>query len=395
MSDVRLHTVQGDEILDIMYPLSAYNFHSSPPLVDEDKWRNWILDRLGCTSCIAAFEEGDAVAVTSATSMLQNVRGSLYGEAGVWGVSTAPGARRKGYIRQLMTAQFHAAREAGQVFSCLYPFRESFYENLGYVIFPSTRKVSFPTANLGPLLKMELGGEVRILRAKDGYALRQRFQRERLERIHGLAIFDQLDPQLAKYPDSWLALAWVDGRLEGIMPYEIQPERESGKMQFRAPRFYYETSRAKYLLLQWAARHVDQTATTVLYLPQSERPETWLADLMVHSESHATPMGRIIDVGRLGGMWVGPGSFRAEIRDPFCPWNDGTWQFESIDGILQISRAEQAECELSIQALSALVYGTHEPGDFELRGWGNPERETLERMRSLFPPRLPYLDEIF
>jgi hypothetical protein len=144
------------------------------------------------------------------------------------------------------------------------------------------------------------------------------------------------------------------------------------------------------------ARHVDQAREVEIWLPPFERPETWLSDLRVRAEllDHI-PMGRVVDVAGIGGMQVGPGRFTARIRDPLCPWNEGTWQFESVDGLLQVSQAKEADCELKIQALSALVYGTNDPGDFELRGWGTPPAGIQAVMRSIFPPLLPYLGEIF
>jgi hypothetical protein len=53
------------------------------------------------------------------------------------------------------------------------------------------------------------------------------------------------------------------------------------------------------------------------------------------------------------------------------------------------------DCELSIQGLSALVYGTQDPGDFAVRGWGDPSPEVQAAMRTLFPPATPHLHELF
>jgi hypothetical protein len=106
-------------------------------------------------------------------------------------------------------------------------------------------------------------------------------------------------------------------------------------------------------------------------------------------------MCRVLDVYKIGGMQIGPGRFTAHITDPFCPWNEGIWRFESVDGMLQVARADEAGCSLSIQALTALVYGTHDPGDFTIRGWGDPSPQVLATMRTMFPPRAPYLHEYF
>jgi hypothetical protein len=112
-------------------------------------------------------------------------------------------------------------------------------------------------------------------------------------------------------------------------------------------------------------------------------------------------MGRVVDEAQIGanGVRTGPGCFSARITDPLCPWNEGVWRFETVDGVLQVGSAEGAEsapdCALSIQALETLVYGTHDPGDFAFRGWGAPSTQVQATMRAMFPRMLPHVHEIF
>jgi predicted acetyltransferase len=403
MVETEMRQVQGDELLEKLYQLSSYAFHPSPPLTDAARWKEWVVGRLDSTTCLMMFEDGVPASVTVSTDMLQNVRGKLYAESGIWAVSTAPAARRSGYCRRLMSAQFSAARDAGQAFSCLYPFRESFYEKLGYVTLPASRLARLATDTLLPLLKKDFGGQIRMRRAQDGIDERQAYLREKLEQVHGMAIFDRVDPHQSKQPDFWQVEVWIDGKMEGLMPYEIQPPSgDHGRMQFCALRFYYNTSQAKYLMLQWIARHVDQTEKVSILLSPSERPETWFSDMQVKTESYAVPMGRVIDVSKIGGMQVGAGSFTATISDPLCPWNEGAWRFEAVDGLLQVSLLNAAslvepevDCELSIQALTALAYGTHDVGDFVHRGWGNPPAQVQAVLQSMFPEKDAYVDEMF
>jgi hypothetical protein len=94
-------------------------------------------------------------------------------------------------------------------------------------------------------------------------------------------------------------------------------------------------------------------------------------------------------------MAVGPGSFTVEISDPDCPWNNGIWRFESDSDMLNITPAQNADGTLTIQGLSALVYGVNDPDDFAIRGWGNPSPEMVAAMRAMFPPKLPYLHEYY
>jgi predicted acetyltransferase len=295
-------------------------------------------------------------------------------------------------MAQLLAAE----REDGRVLSCLYPFKESFYERLGYVTFPLPRIAKFKPAALGPLLKQELGGEVELLLIGDGYDIYREYVSRLQPRVHGLGLFVHgSKDQVQKQNRSWLVLARAAGELVGLMLYDLRGQ-DVGQFTLRATRFYYDTSQARYLLLQWIARHADQAHEVEMWLPPFEHPETWLADLRVSAETQIrAPMARVVDVARLGGMRAGPNCFSARITDPLCPWNEGTWQFESMAGALQVRPAAEADCRLSIQGLTALVYGSHDPGDFAIRGWGDPSAEVQAAMRAMFPRRLPFLHEYF
>ena len=118
--------VQGEEMMEAMYPLTSYSLHASPPLADKDAWKDVVRQRQGVT-CFAAFEDDAPVAVAASTAMTQNVRGALYGMGGIWGVATHPASRRRGHCRELMARLLGEMHASGQPFSGLYPFRESFY----------------------------------------------------------------------------------------------------------------------------------------------------------------------------------------------------------------------------------------------------------------------------
>ena len=87
--------------------------------------------------------------------------------------------------------------------------------------------------------------------------------------------------------------------------------------------------------------------------------------------------------------------FSAKIIDPLCPWNEGIWRFESHNSRLHVEKTSNADCELTIQGLSALVAGTHDPQDFPLAGWGDPDNDLQSVQREMFPAARPYLHENF
>ncbi len=394
MTKITIRNLQDEEFLDVLFNFQMYAFRASPPFTEKEGWANIVRQRKGVTYHVL-FEDDLPVAAAANTAMTQNVRGKLFPAGGVWGVVTLPVARRKGYSRQVMGSLLSTVKEAGAVFSNLYPFRKSFYERMGYVTHPLPVIAHISTQSLAPLLKMELDGEVELKLMGEAYETYRSFLADLRSRVHGMTVFDFGEPAIASQNGFWVAMARVAGEIEGMMLYKLTGE-EITRFNFRASRFYYTTPRGRYLLLDWIARHIDQADHAEIWLPPYEHPETWLADMQVRIESqdHA-PMSRILDIGGMGGMEMGTGSFSAQITDPLISSNEDRWRFESADGCSQVSKTNEVDCELTIQGLTALVFGTHDPQDFHLRGWGNPPVEIQTVMRSMFPPRLSFLHEIF
>ena len=393
MSDIIIRPVEGDEILDVMYAVGAYAFEASPPLTDRQKWDEEI-SVLEMSTFRAAFEQGRPVAISASAPLQQNVRGSLVGMAGIWGVASDPAVRRQGLIRRTIAALFEAARDEGRPVSCLYPFRESFYERMGYVMFPRPRVYTFAPGPLAPLLRCDLGGSAERLSMADGHAIYIEYIHRLRERTHGMTVHsDATEANLRNRDHHWVALARVGGEVVGVMLYRVVGVE--GDATLHAPNFYTSNAQGRYLLLEWLARHIDQVKEVELRLPPTEFPETWMADLDLKVRLYDPPLCRVIDVMGLSGLPAGPGRFAARISDPLCAWNEGDFTFESNGGGLRVTRGGSPTCTLMIHALAGLLYGTHRPDTFAARGWGDPSSETQAAMLSLFPPAIPYLHAHF
>lgn len=389
-----IRQIQGEEMYNTLFTLNSYSLAASPPIRNRDEWDTIVRQRQGM-NCHTLFEDENPVSIAVSTPMKQNVRGKLFPACGVWGVSTFPTARRKGYCRQVIASLLSSDHDFGKTFSNLYPFRELFYERLGYVAFQLTKIAKFSPLSLSPLLKKDIGGEIKLQFIGEANDIYREYLTRMREKRHGMAFFDYADMGRVNQNLFWTAQAEVDGKIEGLMLYRILGE-EVGKYNFEAIRFYYTTSRARNLLLGWIARHIDQADRVELWLPEDEYPECWLADIQVKVESAVRPaMSCVLDVEKIGGMQVGEGSFSAKIIDPVCPWNEGVWHFEFVGGSLGVSRSRDTDLELTIQGLSALVSGVPDPQDFSLRGWGNPDPPQITSLRAMFPPMRPFMHEIF
>jgi len=395
MGEVTVRQIHGEEVIEAMAWMPPYAFRPSPPLPDRSEREQVIAGRKGVTY-VAAYDGEEVLATAAGSHMTQNVRGVTYPMSGIWGVVTHPGYRRQGHSREVLSELLSILRRDGYPLSCLYPFRESFYERLGYVTFHLPKVVHLKPAALLPALKMDLAGEVQMELIADGYEAYRGYLQAMQEATHGMALFDHVD--LERVRDNniyWLAQARAAGELVGLMLYDLKGEQVT-QFKLRAIRFYYSDPLGRYLLLAWIAKHTDQASEVELWLPPEEVPETWIADLQLNCESaERAPMGRVLDVAGLDGMQVGPGAFSARILDPVCPWNEAIWKFESVDGVLHTTAGSQEDCTLSIQALSSLIYGIHDPADFAYRGWGDPSAPLQRVMGEMFPKASPYIHEYF
>lgn len=388
--------VENQEMLDLLFWLDNYAFRPTPPFPERDEWEKHIKTRK-TTAYYAVFEGEKGVAITACPKFTQNLRGKIFRMGGFADVSTHPEARRKGYSHKLIRHTFEQLRQEGDVLSCLYPFRESFYERLGYVSFPQSRQAIFKPEVMVPLLKQELEGEVTLSLMGDGYDAYHTYINQMQPDIQGMALFTDIEGQkeAAQRNRSWLALAKAKGEIVGLMVYNFQGE-EMMNYDLRAVRFYYRNSLGKYLLLAWLARHIDQAGKVALWLPAFEQPNTWFADMQPKLEPvFVAPMGRVLDVSGLSGMKTGKGSFSAQIIDRDCPWNNGVWLFDSESGELVMGPGKEADFTLTIQGLSSLVYGINDPADFAIRGWGDPPKDMLVLLGRMFPQELPYLHEYY
>jgi predicted acetyltransferase len=394
---VKIRRIDHDERLTTALPLQMYAFGSTPGRAEDlDRFRENLPYVEGNVTLVAE-EDGAATAVVSAIPMRQNVRGTVYPMAGVAGVASHPLARRRGHVRALLTDLLGRSRDDGCAVSALYPFRPSFYEKFGYVGLPKARTVSFAPADLARLRTVDLPGEVRLDRIRDGYERYRELSERTLAGRHGFALFP--DYQAAKVPDRdelWLATALVDGAVAGCLTYRIAGHAgdvTGGHLLSTGP-----VGRA--LLLRFLGQHVDQVARVVVSVAPDDYPELWLTDLATQSETRtafpgmAAPMARVLSVPALAGVRVGAGRVAVEVVDD--PFVAGRYVLDGTDGgVLAVAEGRSGalpSVTLTAAGLSGLVYGVLDPEDLAPRGFGAvPDPAAAAQLRALWPRAVPYL----
>ncbi len=331
-------------------------------------------------------------------AMTENVRGAVLPMGGVGGVASFPYARRKGHVRTMFGRIFELMHDRGDAVSTLYPFRESFYERLGYASMPQNRFVTVKPEQLTPILRLDLPGEVTQHGVEDCFdewwAFSEQSQRER----HGFALRERTMAERWRDDNEfWVAIVREEGAITGMMTFEITGYTQA----LRADTFYATTVAAQYQLLAWIARHVDQVSEAVIEVAADTSAELWSSDIgartsTVDKNAWPAPQGRVISLEGLSGIGAGADArIAVRIEDGHCPWNNGVWTLEGDSGALNVSSGGDAACTLTINGLCALVWRGADPGTFRYRGWGDPDAGAQKTLQALFPPAVPILHEQF
>ncbi|TDB77485.1 enhanced intracellular survival protein Eis [Micromonospora sp. KC721] len=388
-----IRRLAAEERLTTSFPLQAYAFEASPPTRDRVEAFHRYLPYNKSNRTLVVEEGGETRAAASAIPMRQNLRGRVLPMAGVAGVATHPLARRQGHVRALMHQLLDEMRDEGHPLTALYPFRAGFYERFGYVGLPRPRTVRFSPADLAPLLRAELPGEVTWERIGAGYAGFRSFTERCLRERHGFAIFPEFRAVgLRDRDDRWLVSARVDGATAGVLTYRI--DEHGGELH--GDDLIAANPYARALLLQFLARHVDQVERISVQIAADELPELWLTDLVLHVEARVSrpgssaPMARLLSLDALTGLPAGPGRVRVELVDD--RWLGGSHLLDGTTGRLELtSGGSVPSATLTAAGLSALAYGVLDPAEVDVRGLGQVGPEAAAQLRRLFPRELPYL----
>ena len=395
---IEIRHLKPDE-LEASRWLSKYAFGQwTDEEMKEDDY-NWI----NPDHTLAAFVDGKMAAKVVTHPFRQMVRGVVKPMGGVAGVASYPEYRRQGLIRQLMHASFTEMRENGQLLTALYPFRESFYARFGYVTTNNNLTVKVETKSLAHYLP---------LMRENGDAwtyTRHRARDKKLEWLaqvwelgavhHGFVFYtpeatpDALWKMIVK--DQQLLYVKQKGNIAAAARFLSKGYMESGELSVRE--MYWDSPTARDHLFAYLATHADAAPFTWLPVPYGSNFHTWLNTPTVQLEakiSFVTLMGRVIDVaGALEGLPAPvDGRLVIEVADAQCDWNNGRYLLQSENGRLSATPTTQpAQDSMTIEGLSALVYGALPAAEAEYRRWiTGLTTESRALLNAWFPQMILY-----
>jgi predicted acetyltransferase len=403
------------EEAQLIYEIVVYSFKPSPSDLTNHTFRQAYCNVI--TQCnVIYFKDNTTnkpVCSSVGIPMTQNIRGKILPAYGLGSVCALPEVRRNGLVRRLLKEHFHQAYEKGVAISGLYPFKDSFYQRLGYFNFPMQILRSFNPLQLQPLLKNKkiegkvTHAELDTSTLQEYYDFLQKLQKD----VHGMSLFDTNNRiRLLAYPEKFYVAYARDksNAIVGTMVYNTKGLRTPMSVKW----FDYINANGKYLLLQFIALHGDQVNEVQLHLPPNASTELWVNDLndvngkidRPETPARSQPMGRIISVERLAGISIPFEAthkglqFTAKIIDEDCQWNNGYFRFESgKDGTLAVSKENKGgEFTLTIQGLAAVIFCGVPLSDLEMLDFASGCTDEMRAtVATMFPQTVPYVHQVY
>jgi len=348
------------------------------PLEERDQWRKVTETE----RTLAAWDGDELIGTAGAFTFRMTVPGGAsLGVAGVTMVSVQPTHRRRGVLTSMMRRQLDDIRDRGEPVAVLTASEPAIYGRFGYGITShqlrgtvDKHRVAFaaPAGVDGVRIRLAEPADVhasceaiyaRLVPARPGMMARQ----------PGWDTLPLVDPPDSRNGAGALlcAVAEVDGEVRGYARYSVTPEWSplgpDGVVNLRDVEALDPVA---YAALWRYLASIDLTARISFY----NRP---VDDPLIHlvSDVRRCRFGlrdglhaRLVDVGAAleARTYAAPVDVVLDVRDPFCPWNEGRWRLTGdAKGASCVRTQDAADLALGVKELGAAYLG-----GFALRAMG-------------------------
>jgi len=353
-----------------------------------------------------AVDNGTVVGGAGAYLFDLTVPGGQVPTAGVVAVGVRPTHRRRGVLTQLMRRQLEEVHERGEPLALLYASEGAIYGRYGYGIASISGDIALPTAHARLNDLGEPAGVARLVAEDEA--------REVFPKIYDRARAETVG-MLSRSPEWWdvrrfwnppwakgqlmFVLVEIDGEPQAYAMYRLDMDTEH--MVFKTALQVSEAVGATPVGMREIWRFllsVDLVETVkAIWLPP-DHPLFFL--LAEPRRMNYTAMeglwARLVDVGAAlsARTYAEDGRLVLDVRDAFCPWNEGGWALE--DGGAEKTE-DEPDLRLDVGALASVYLGGF---TFAQLAWAGRVEElhegALERADAIFrTTRHPWCPEIF
>jgi predicted acetyltransferase len=316
---------------------------------------------------------------------------------GIAAVATYPEHRRKGYIKELFQFALKKMKEEGYTISMLHPFSVPFYRKYGYELFSNKAVSTLTKEHL--VMHKHVDGYVKRIPGKTYSEEMNNVYEQYAQKFTGM---------LARTEGWWLQSILQDGHSamyyneqgepRGYIVYEI----ENYKMS--VDEFVALDSEARSGLWNFICQHDSMVNEVTLTTYDREPLFFSLHEPRVKMETKPYFMTRIVDVESFMKQYDfewgnNVGEVTIHISDESAPWNEKTIVFkEEAVHVMECEQSSMMEKEglhITINALSALLFGYKRPLELFEMGAITGKIEDLKKLEKLIPLHQPYFYDFF
>lgn len=360
---VEVRAARTDEMEEFSQ-LLRYAFASSPPDGPEAPPQTVLPEWTTC-----AFADGRMAVATAAYPFTMRFNGSPIGAAGITAVGAYPEFRRQGLLRQAMERGLVEQRERGQSVAILWASFAAIYQRFGYGLASTVRRYRFDPRLVPMREEPPLTGTVGLVPKDEAlewikpiyvaYSAPRNLMLHRAPVYWQAALLNEVrgqPPYVAVYRNG-------AGEARGYAIYRTRGEetREPGPGQVLDVRDFVALDVETYRSLWAYLRRHD----LVRWVSLAAGPDDPAPDLLLEPRELRCTISdglwlRVVDVERALSQrpYGARGSLVFEIRDELCPWNAGTFAFETDGSSTEVKRSERrADLSMPVRTLASLVSG--------------------------------------
>lgn len=313
------------------------------------------------------FREGKLLSTLTANAFEIHFDGTVCEMCGIGGVMSDPSARKTGGVTQLMHHELQAAKERGQIFSHLSPFRSSFYRKFGYVHCAFAERWILPAQFLPEESfniqwyenKPEEQQTVKAL--YQAFAAQYNLSVQRND-LRWASIFKKLQPYSGS---NFSYLHYGEDGPDGFLSYHTKTF-DNAPMTILVDHLYFTSPAALRKMLAFLGSQRAYAAEVQLTLPEDADITFWLKEICtaydkcnIRREKIHLGATRIVDAEKVLRLakYQGSGTADLKILDPVCPWNDKCFHVEFDQRCLSVTETDRFDISLDIGDFTALLLG--------------------------------------
>jgi predicted acetyltransferase len=316
-----------------------------------------------------ALDDGQVVGGAGAFSFELTIPGATMPCAGVTVVGVYPTHRRRGVLTEMMRVQLDEVRERGEPIAALWSSEERIYGRFGYGMASLQGEIALDRGHAGFALPYEPVGRVRLVEREEAQELFPPVWDAARTATPGCfarppawweqrILYDPPESRQGAGPKRFVVHE-TDGSVDGYAFYRHKGAWEEGVAVGRllVREVIATTPQATRELWRYLL-DIDQVQTISGHLLPTDHP---LFLLLAEPRRAKYRVGdgiwvRLVDVGAAlsGRGYAADGRVVFDVRDEFCPWNEGRWGLE--DG--EAARTEdEPDLRLDVTALGSVFLG--------------------------------------